>query len=63
MEASNAAAVLGLLLASLPLLIITSVAIAVVGVLAALASLEEHLKAFLLPFRYWFLRPRNPVIP
>ena len=56
MEGSNVAIVLGLLLASLPLVIIALAAIAIGAVFAALASIHEILRTFLLPFRYWFLR-------
>jgi len=56
MEDSNVAIILGLLLASLPLVIIALAAIAVGAVFAALASIHEIMRTFLLPFRYWFLR-------
>ena len=56
MESSSLAVVIGLLLASLPLLIIIVVLIAVGAVLAALASIREIVRTFYLPVRYWFLR-------
>jgi len=50
------ALILGLLIASIPILIIAILIVVVVGIFAALSSMKEIMETFLMPPRYWFLR-------